>query len=142
MTTQMSVNLPPEKARQRLLKYFETREDIKVKRSELDSIHIRNYGWRPPPWMNIKIGMFEEGNKTRLAFNFDFRMVYAIITIATVIWIPILWGASLIRPENVGLAIGFMLGILIFAPIAFASEISKGKRKFLEDIRKAFNKTD
>lgn len=144
MTIQMTVNLPPEKARQHLLKYFETRKDINVKSSEPDSIQVYTSGWKHP-WINIKIGMFKEGDNTRLAFNFDFRMVHTILTIAVIISIAILWVTTLIRPENVGLAIGFIIGILVCTPIVFASDISKAKRKFPDDIRKAFdllNKTD
>ena len=140
--TQMTVNLPLEKVRQHLLNYFEKRNDIEMKSSEPNCVHVRNVGWRPPPWMNIKIGMFEEENRTRLGFNFDFRMAYALHTIALVAGIAILWATTLIRPENVGIAIGFIIGILVTIPISFASEISKAKKKFLEDIRKAFNKTD
>ena len=99
MTTRMTINLPLEKARQHLLNYFEKRDDIEVKSSEPNCVQVRNFGWRPPPWMNIKIGMFEEENRTRLGLNFGFRMAYALHTIALVAGIAILWATTLIRPE-------------------------------------------
>jgi hypothetical protein len=145
MTAEITVDLPLEKAHQHLLKYFETRDDIKVKSSEPNSVEVRSSGWRPPPWVNIEIGVFGEDNRTRLDFNFDFRIAYATITIAVVMGIAILWVAALMRPENAGYAIGAIIGIMVTIPISFALEISKAERSFLDDIRKAFdlpNKTD
>ena len=139
--TQITVNLPPERVHQRLLKYFETRDDVRIKSSEPNSIQVRTLGYRYP-WINIKVGIFGEGDRTRLGFNFDFRLVYAILTVAVVMGIAILWVTTLIRPENWGLAVGFIIGILVCAPIAFASSISKAKRKFLEDIHKSFNQLE
>ncbi len=134
MTIQMTVNLPLEKARQNMLKYFETRDDAKVRRLEASSVLVRVSGWRLPPWVDIKIGMFAEEDKTRLGFDFDFRVVYGVIAILLVIAVAFFRGISLIRPENVGVAIGSTVGTLICAPIAFALEINKTKRKFVEDI--------
>lgn len=145
MVTQVMVNLPQEKTRQHLLKYFETRENIEVKRSELDSVQVRIFGWRPAPWGNIEIGMSGEENRTRLGFNFDFRMAYAIITIALVLAIAVIWAIAFMLPQSVGIAIGATIGILMTIPIGFAKEISDAKKKFLDDIRKAFdllNKTN
>lgn len=136
--TILTVNLPAEKVYQHLLKYLETRDDINVRSSEPHSIQVRTSGWKHP-WTNIKIEMFGERDRTRLAFNFDFRMTYAIFTIAVMMSIAILWVTTLIRPENAGLAIGFIIGILVTIPIGFASEMSKAKRKFPDDIRKAFD---
>lgn len=143
MAAQMTVNLLLEKTRQHLLKYFETREDIKVKRLESDSVQVRNFGWRPAPWMNIKIGMTGEENRTRLAFNFDFRMAYAVITIALVLALAVIWAVGLVL-QTAGVAIGATIGILITIPIAFVKDLSDAKKRSLDDIRKAFdiNKTD
>ena len=138
MAIEMTINLPIEKVRQHLLKYFETRDDVKVKSAEPNSVNVRASGWRPPPWMSIKIGMFGEEDETRLGFNFGFRMVYVIMTLAMVMGIAILWACTLIRPENMGVPIGFIIGILVWTPISLALEISKAKKKFLTDIRKVF----
>ena len=138
MAIEMTINLPIEKVRQHLLKYFETRDDIKVKSTEPNSVNVRASGWRPPPWISIKIGMFGEEDETQLGFNFGFRMVYVIMTLAVVMGIAILWACTLIRPENMGVAIGIIIGILVWTPISLALEISKAKKKFLTDIRKVF----
>lgn len=135
MTIELTISLPIGKVRQHLLKYFETRKDVKVKGIEPNSVRIRASGWRPPPWLNIKIGLFGEGDRTRLGFNFDFRLAYVVMTLAIVMGIAVLWGITLIRPESVGYAIGFTIGILVTIPIGFALEISEAKKKFLTDIR-------
>ena len=138
MTEQMMVNLSLEKVRQHLLKYFETRDDVKVKSAEPNSVNVRASGWRPPPWMSIKIGLFGEGDRTRLGFNFDFRVACAVMTLAIVMSIAVLWVVALIRPENAGYPIGGIIGISVTIPIGLAFEISKAKKKFLTDIRKVF----
>jgi len=135
----MKVNLPPEKVRQHLSKYFGTRDDAKVRRLNASSVLVRVSGWRLPPWVDIKIGMSVEEDRTRLGINFDFRMVYFVIAILLVIVVAFFRGISLIRPENVGFASGCTVGTLIGAPIAFALEINKTKRKFVEDIYETFS---
>ena len=137
MTTQMQVDLPLEKARQYLLKYFETRDDIKVKDSELNYVRIRTSGSRYP-WINIEIGMFGEENRTRLTINFSFRRVYAITTAVTVMVLTFCWVIAVNLFESIFITVIIGTG----ASITFAYEISKAKRNFLYDIRKAFDLLD
>lgn len=142
MSVQMKFNLPPEKVRQHLSKYFGTRDDAKVRRLEASFVLVRVSGWRLPPWVDIKIGMSAEEDKTRLGINFDFRVVYGAIATLLVIAVAFFRGISLIRPENVGLAIGCTVGTLIGAPIAFALEIGKTKRKFVDDIYETLSRAN
>lgn len=137
MPAQMTVNLPLEKARQRLLKYFETRDDINVKTSEPESIQVRTSGWKHP-WINIKIGIFRDGDGTRLAIDFSLIYTITILAIVMVLGIAFIW----ILPQTMFESIVLSVVILACALPSFAFEIRKGKRKFLEDIHKAFNKTD
>lgn len=140
MTVQMTVNLPPQKARQHLLNYIETRHDMRVRSSEPNSLRVRTLGYRHP-WINIRIEILEDGNRTRLAFNFDFRMVYSILAIVLVIGIAFIW----VLPQPMIESMILTTIILICASIIFASDINKAKRKFLDDISKAFellNKTN
>lgn len=136
----MLVRLSPEKVRQRLLEYFEAKDDLEVKRLEPKSIQVRTLG-PTHPWVNITIGMFGEENRTRLTIAFSFRKVYAIVIAVTVIVMVFCWVISV----NLFEAIVITTIIGTGASITSASEISKTKRKYLNDIRKAFdmpNKTD
>ena len=133
MSAEMTINLPIEKAHQHLLRYFETREDINVRSSEPKSIQVRTSGWKHP-WINIEIGMFGEENSTKLAFNFSFRLVYTILAIILVMGIAFIW----VLPQSTISSIILTAIIGTCALIAWASDISKAKRKFLDDIRKAF----
>lgn len=137
MTVEMIVSLSLEKAYEYLLKYLKTREDIEVKSSEPNSIQIHTLGSRHP-WIKIKIGIFGEENRTRLAFNFDFLKVYAIVAIVTLVVIAVVWVFAVNTFEAT--LISSIIGIM--SPITLLSDLTKTKRKFLEDIRKAFNKTD
>lgn len=140
MTVEMIVSLSLEKARQHLLKYFETRDDIKVKVSKPNSVQVSTSGWKHP-WIKIKIGIFGEEGRTRLAFNFDFLKVYAIVALVTLGVIALVWVFAVNTFEAT--LISTIIGIM--STITLLPDLRKTKRKFLDDIRKAFallNKTD
>lgn len=133
----MTIDLPLEKARQHLLKYFKTRDDMELKSSKPNSIRIHTSGSRHP-WINIKIGISEEENGAKLSIDFSFRTVYAIITLITLGVLAVVW----IFAVNIIEAIVISTIIGIMSPVTLVSGLNKAKRKFLKDIRKAFNKTD
>lgn len=138
MKVELTVSLPPEKARQHLLKYLETREDTEIEISEPDFVLVRVSGWSPFPWMKVKIRMFTEENRTRLTFDFGFRMAWTTITLGLLAAIVILGSTALIV-EPWWIPIGFLIGTLFTIPIATALDNDSAKRKFLGDIRKAFD---
>jgi hypothetical protein len=140
MVTQITVNLPREKARQHLLKYFDL-NGIEVELSESHSVEAHTKG------IYTRIQLFEEEKSTRLTFNFDLRKAYAIFAAVEVCGIMITWlclASVPLSPENTFQA-GALIGALLFFPFFSIVWINEQKKKFVDKIRKAFdllNKTD
>ena len=142
MTIQMTVSLPPKRAHQYLQHYFKFKENIDVKHSESSHIllHAGGYWNREYASTNIEIKILSERDETRLTFNFSFRGYYLTALMFGLLALGIIWFVPLIAPIPYPVTGVSVLSIVILAwwSIAVPFGIIKTKRKFLEDIRKAF----
>ena len=152
MTIQMTIGLSPEKAYEYLLRYFKFNKSVDVKQTEPNYIklHAGSYWNREYASSNVGIEIHSERNETRLTLNFSFReyyltaLIFGVLALA-IIWIlPMMlfyWAQPMIGDQPYPIIFNLVCSIIILVWWAIVTPygISKTKRKFLEDIHKAFN---
>ena len=142
MTIQMTVSLPPKRVHQYLQHYFKFKKNIDVKHSESSHILLHAGGYRNKEYAstNIEIKIHSERDETRLTLNFSFRGYYLTALMFGLLALGIIWFIPLIAPIPYPVTGVSVLSIVILAwwSIAVPFGIIKTKRKFLDDIRKAF----
>jgi hypothetical protein len=152
MSIQLIADSPQEKAYEFLLRYFKFKGNINVVYSEPSHIrlHAGGYWDREYAGCNVEIKIRPEENKTRMTFDFSFREYFIMVLISAVLALGIIWFVPWAfyvsikpmigeQPYSITYSAVFSIIWALYYLIATPYGISKTKRKFPDDIRKAFD---
>jgi hypothetical protein len=152
MSTQLTVDSPPEKATEFLLRYFKFKGNINVVHSEPSHIRLHAGGYWDSEYTScsVEIKIRPEENKTRMTFDFHFREYFIMVLASTVLAMGLIWlvpwaGYVSIKrmigeqPYSITYSAVFSIIWAIYCLIATTYGVGRTKRKFPDDIRKAFD---